>query len=225
MKLDKKQMPQVIVLGVLLLACIGYVTFQFTSHKPAPPAPAPAEQAQGQDQKADETAEQVEKLANLPAVSKRDPFSPVMVASLPGEPVPLSKGQYNSATVRERVMSKLNPNRPVPTIWKSSSTVPRMPGPMHVEPIPLTMVGGRTNGSVSSIPVTPGDPNFIVTGVIRGGKNVAIVRSGDERHIVREGQYIQGKYRVDSVTDDGVVLSESNRRISLKLGGEKNAKQ
>ena len=36
MKLDKKQIPQLVVLGLLLLICIGYVSFKFMK----PPAAA-----------------------------------------------------------------------------------------------------------------------------------------------------------------------------------------
>ena len=39
MKLDKKQMPQLIVLGVLLVACVGFVAFQLAGGNAVPPAP------------------------------------------------------------------------------------------------------------------------------------------------------------------------------------------
>ena len=64
----------------------------------------------------------------------------------------------------------------------------------------------------------------MITGVIRGAQNVAIIRSGDKGHyIVKQGQLIDGRYRVLSVTNDGAVLAYKDRRIHLKLGGAKNA--
>jgi hypothetical protein len=68
------------------------------------------------------------------------------------------------------------------------------------------------------------DPDFVLTGVIRGWENVAIIRVGDsERHVVKQGQFIDGHYRVLAVTSDGAVLACGSRRIRLKLGGVRNA--
>lgn len=211
MKPDKKQLPQLIALGALLLICIGYIGFKVAAPKAPPPPPPPAK-----EKPADKTAEVEETDASmavkLPAVEKRDPFSPVMVASLPGAPA--------SSYVPPRRLSQMQdmiPRRPVP----------RITTPLHIEPMPMP-VPAMPQTTLASVPApvpAPADPAFVVTGVIRGESNVAIIRVGDERHIVRQNQLINGTYKVVSVTDNGVVLAASDHRISLKLGGEKNAKQ
>lgn len=216
MKPDKKQIPQLAVLGLMLLLCIGYVGFQFTGKKAAPPPPA--QNQTEQEKKAEELdPEQLRaaQIAGLPAVSKRDPFAPAMKVSDPG--------QFAGSSKRNGGVDNLpTPNRPVPKI--QNNQLASLSQPLRIEPIPVPVDDGLSSEGGSAY-VQPSDPDFKVTGVIRGEKNVAIVRVGDERHIIREGQYIYGKYQVVSVKDDGVVLSNEGRRISLKLGGEKNAKQ
>jgi hypothetical protein len=67
------------------------------------------------------------------------------------------------------------------------------------------------------------EPTYTLTGVVRGEENVVIVHSSDNtRHIVKQGQLIDGRYRVLSVTEDGAVLANGNRRMYMKLGGVKN---
>jgi hypothetical protein len=89
---------------------------------------------------------------------------------------------------------------------------------------PFGKIGGGSIQSVQPVQAEVEEP-ITLTGVVRGVDNVVIVRVGQNgRHVVKEGQTIDGRYRVVSVSGDGAVLVYRNRRIPVKLGGSKNAK-
>ena len=110
---------------------------------------------------------------------------------------------------------------------------PRRPTLPRLGTLPPLIPPGARNLALGINPlpsVSPGvtavdpDPQFAVTGVIIGPTSVAIIRAGEsERHIVREGQFINGKYLVKSITRDHVVLKCGHRNIHLRLGGSANA--
>ena len=209
MKLDKKQIPQLIVLGLLVLGCIGYVSF--TVLKPPAIDPVPPQgkavaksEAFAKAKKAAAQSVVMMPTATFPDLSapipRRDPFA-VQTLENTGTP-PTKPADANVTHVAEK------------TARTASTKVP-----------PLIPIGNfNTSSSLSVVPsVESRDPNFVLTGVIRGAENVAIIRVGEERHVVKQGQYIDGTYRVVSVSDDGAVLACGNRRIYLRLGGVRNA--
>ncbi len=202
MKLDKKQIPQLIILGLLVLGCIGYVSF--TLAKPPVQPPNPAESKKEAVVAEVTTQPQLMQVGTFPGLAtpipRRDPFS---VQSLPD-------GSTEVAT---------KPVAPRPSL-------PPMPRPMGKVPplFPFMSSGTNPPPKLTVVPTVEPDPAFALTGVIRGDRNVAIIRVGDnERHIVSEGQTINGRYRVLSVTEDGAVLAYKDRRIHLRLGGVRNA--
>lgn len=202
MKLDKKQVPQLIVLGLLVVFCVGYVSFTLMK----PPAPA-----QEQSAKKSEPGAVVQvKTEDIPLgtfpnltapLPRRDPFA---VQSL-GRQSDISFCPTPSmATVKRFLVPK--------------SDFGRVPPLNFGNPVPNSVP------DMTVVPVEEPDPAFVLTGVIRGSTNIAIIRVGNsERHIVREGQVIDGRYTVLSVSDDGAVLACKDRRIHLKLGGVRNA--
>lgn len=83
----------------------------------------------------------------------------------------------------------------------------------------ITVSSGGSGGQQSQ----QEDPSltYKLTGVIQGSVNVAILRGPDNaRYIVREGQIIDGKYRVTRVTRFGVSLSYNKQNYLLSLGGK-----
>ena len=63
-------------------------------------------------------------------------------------------------------------------------------------------------------------------GLIRvgGSINVAIIRGeGNVRYIVREGQFIDGKYKVESISRRKVSISYNDKKFVLRLGGNNAA--
>ncbi|MCE5313633.1 MAG: hypothetical protein ABFD49_01430 [Armatimonadota bacterium] len=214
MKPDNKQIPQLIVLGVLVLICIGYVSFKVISPGAKPKAPAAqsqSETAQSDDKAAsDDSAVKAvtsptgifPDLASMPA--RRDPFTPV--GSLDQNEEKPAKVAVKTEHTRARIVSNLR------------ARVPR------IEANPFNPFSGSGGKSVSSgqvqVQVQEEEPLFTLTGVIRGDSNVAIIRSGEGgRYIAKQGQLIDGRYRIESVSDDGATLVYKNRRIHVKLGG------
>lgn len=206
---DNKRLHQFIIVGVLLAFCIGYVTMKMTARKPEAAKPAPVAQAakpadigQGPSQTSDkpsdskpaDTAVAVAAVDNI-AVNRRDPFAPTMDTSI-------------------KIASAL-PQR-------SGSLPPFMP---DIGPLPPIGAGGQTGTGQQQAqkPVEEPFPPFVLTGVITGQTNVAIVRLGEGRYIVKEGQKINGIYEVVTVSQDGVLITRDGRSVFLKLGGNGNA--
>lgn len=221
MKLDKKQLPQLAVLGLLVVACVGVVAFQFAGpRRSAPPAPIVNDRSRAPDRASEEAAGPRSARvasADLGAVpasvfpslmstpARRDPFRP---STLPGaveiSTRPPAGRQNGRATTAGGLAKNPLPFNPFRDISQGS-------GPAAL-----------TQGQVAQVLPEP-DPEFTLTGVIRGHSNVAIIRTGEGgRHIVKQGQFIDGRYRVVSVTENGAVLAHNNRRIYVKLGGVKN---
>ncbi|MHB1456045.1 MAG: hypothetical protein ACYC0V_03925 [Armatimonadota bacterium] len=93
----------------------------------------------------------------------------------------------------------------------------------------LPIFGG--NNSLPPIIVNPGGnqvvvvpeslPNFTLMGVVTGERNLAVIRgNGTSRYMVYEGQYIEGKYLVKSITKTSVSIQYRDRITVLKLGGK-----
>lgn len=203
MKLDKKQIPQLTILGLLVIGCMGYVSF--TLAKPAETAkPAVESKAAAV---AEVTAEpRLAQLGIFPAlaapVARRDPFVVQSLGAAEVTNAPNTQQTVPMAALPKLGFGKIPPLLPFGNSGVGPGAVPR-----------LTIV-----------PTVEPDPAFALTGVIRGDHNVAIIRVGaSERHIVAEGQTIDGRYRVLSVTEDGAVLANKDRRIHLRLGGVRNA--
>lgn len=205
MKLDKKQIPQMVVLGVLVLACIGYVSFTVMKPPATESAPPPKPVA-----KADVSAK-------LAAAAAQSDFE-APVGTFPGLSAPIAR--RDPFTVQSLGIAKPKPEALKPI---SAATV-RKAGATKLPPlIPMGNFSAASTPTLTAVP-TFQDPDFVLTGVIRGAENVAIIRVGDRgRHVVKQGQSIEGRYRVLSVSEDGAVLACGNRRIHLKLGGVRNA--
>lgn len=218
MKPDKKQTVQLVVLGVLVVVFVGFLSFNFLGPKGAkktstasggaqPTTTAtPAGDARAGGAEAQEEASTVvfPNLASVPA--RRDPF---VAQSLPG-----SAAERPPVVMARPQPSRINPFR-APVTRVPSISIP-----------PVNPFGGERSAVVSPADRTEPDPepSFVVTGILRGEGNVVILKSGDNnRYVVKQGQMIDGRYRVLYVTSDGVVLAHKNRRIHVKLGGDKNA--
>lgn len=226
MKLDKKDLPKLAALGVLVVICIGVVSFQLLGGSGNAPPPAPAAgntaktgtsatgaaTASGSATAATPSGTPSGTSAGAPIVPagsfpgvnsnlpRRDPFLPQQLA----EDVKPESARTQKPAPRRA---------PTPNLSIPSGRVP-----------PLNPLAGGVPAGLAAVP-TPEEkaPDFVLTGVIRGAHNVAIIRAGQGgRYIVQQGQIIDGRYKVLSVSDDTAVLADKNRRISVKLGGNKN---
>lgn len=214
MKLDKKQIPQLIVLGLLVMVCIGYVSFTVTK-------PAPAQKAAQKIKAGSE-----EKLITSESFSGSIPSEvfPNVTSTLPRRDPFATQALSPDAAIQTSQKITINPVQPKPNkTFRPIENSGNVPG-INVNAINPFI---QPNVQVAVQPEAhqpPPEPQFVLTGIIRGSQNVAIIKSDSGgRHVVREGQLIDGRYKVQSVSDDGVVLVNQNRRIFVKLGGVKNA--
>ncbi|MCX6343474.1 MAG: hypothetical protein NT018_00195 [Armatimonadetes bacterium] len=206
MKLDKKQVSQLVVLGVLLIGGIGYVTFQLNSGGTPNARAKPAAKISLDNAPAtrSETVEQMSGMIfpNLTTpVPRRDPFAAMARKLLPQDQTPAK--QINPA-IRKPPKS-IGPNP-----FANSTRVP---------PLDIKLPGGS-----SATTEQVKEPEFALTGIIRGVENVAIIRSGQNgRYVVKQGALIEGRYRVISISQDSIMLENNGRLLRVKLGGVKNA--
>ena len=209
---DNKQMPQIIILGVLVALCLGFIVFRLMGTKTQAAAPPPA----------------------TPAASPAAGPSTVPVKMMDKKAVPnLPKGSLVAERTGVAVsvsVSKRDPFAPafVPVVGRDEpvriAMAPTRPLPPFNPPMPMDFGSGVRFGEV--IPVKSADvfPEFRLTGIISGSTNIAIIRAGEsERHIVREGQYINGRYRVVAINQTSVIIACGNDRKELRLGGKTNA--
>ncbi len=222
-KLDKKQIPQVVVLAVLALGLFGYFakTLFLTSPVSAKgPAPARAAVAPGSNAKAAPSAAApgmaAEAAPPMPAVALRDPFAPA-VASGPAAP-PVQAGlpaQVSAKGPAAPPAPRLASLRTLPPIGISIPAAPALPFPAAAAPAP-----GRPTGSLPPLPVAP---SWTVTGVLQSGsEHIAILRSGETRRFVKQGDYVDDRFQVAKVTRSFVVLSVGKSVFTLPLGGAKD---
>jgi xanthosine utilization system XapX-like protein len=223
---DKKQVTQVVILVALVAVFVGYGIVKFAGSKPKAaqtPATTATKQAgvasQGQsadgaaNESATDTASQasvVEQPCAVEAVvttdNTRDPFAPSMVAASNFH-IPPAPRIWKTAS-----------RRTDPPVIPNVGLLPMGVGPSQsVEPGPTAV--DQAKPATAPVPF----PEFVLTGVITGRENVGIIRLGESRYIVKEGQRIDGIYRVVSVSQEGVLVTRDSRSVFLKLGGEGNA--
>ncbi len=224
---DKKSQPLIIGVIAIIAVLAGFLVMKMTAQptkKPSEVAKKPAQTANTgsgpkQPMGTEDPACTVEleeqqiqiQAAALPGENRRDPFSPTMDISI--------KVDTPSAYTR--------PHTPIPPVTVSANGYG---GSGYSGFLPGSGVQGSNTGyddssdyRQSANAVEEPFPRFVVTGIITGRTNVAVIRLGEERYIAKEGQTISGSYKVVSVSADGVQLSRDGRSVFLKLGGEGNA--
>jgi hypothetical protein len=221
-KLDPKQMPQVIALGVISLGAVGYAGFTFLSAKPPKKHKAPIQNAQAEN----------------PPVTPPDAEGGPTDPTQPGVPPP--PGQYNPDPFRPQV--KLEPDKPAKP-GRSRDPGPRGGG---VEPdrggpdwpgeaLPADPRGPSPEGPaggtrpVPSQPVQPAGPQrpeLFVTGIIdaEDGADMALVELDQKHRIIQVGDVVGNNYRVVRIGMEGVLLQNGTDRYFVALGNKSQAK-
>jgi hypothetical protein len=212
-KLDSKQMPQVIVLGVL---CAGALTWGgynlVTGLSPSKAAAAPP------DRKTPVETTTVE------PVSAQD--TDVQVAQAAAGAGGLLPGNYfNPDPFRPAI--KLD--RTVKAAPPKPAAAPAPVGPEPNDPWggPTLPVPGRGAGGLGpqepeqpAEPPAPERPQLNVTGIIDvdRGPDMALAEIGAETRILQVGDKIGNDYRVKRIGLDGVLLVHSQDRYFVALG-------
>ncbi|MHB0913263.1 MAG: hypothetical protein ACYC2Y_07435 [Armatimonadota bacterium] len=190
MKIDPNQRTQVIVLCSLVVFVFGFGIYRIVGTTTSASPKAKTEA------KVDEKASK--QVSEEPAVDT----GIVPVVAL-GE----SRDPFEPRILPRREQSSTAEPRPV------RNYTPPLPSP--IAPMPIA-IGPVPNAQPQEEPVD----KLTLTGVIEGDVDLAIIRgSGGERYIVREGQRINGKYKVLDISRSGVKLKFEDKTIVLHLGG------
>jgi hypothetical protein len=54
--------------------------------------------------------------------------------------------------------------------------------------------------------------------VVEGDPKLAVVRRGESRYLVKEGDSVEGTYRVTKINSNAVTLQRGRRSLTLRLG-------
>lgn len=203
MKLEKEQRTQFIVLCVLVAVVIGFGGYRMIGT--ATSANSPAASAK--------SATAVEKSGQPKTDSSEQPSSAQDLAKAMGFVLPV-KDPFEPKDVPSTVAS------PKPVV---TPTVPRLPLIARESRMPLPVMPAFESQPIGMAPtpvVEQVDPSrdYRLTGVIEGDSNIAIIRGPqDSRHIIREGQSLDGRFMIRSITRAGVRLSYNGRNYFLIL--------
>jgi len=245
--LDKKQLPQIIALGVLTAGAGTYAAVHFAApgpasaqtHPAAAATPAPSAAAKPGDPKPGDpkpgTAPPAGTLAATntgdapsPAPGMRDPFAVGYVdsASQPGAVSGAHAPALPALMPGKQVaaVGKLSPMPISPSPLFGLPPAPPLPGSSHGQTLPGLPASPSALMLPASITAAPAPPAWTVTGVLAGeGGKVAILRSGEARRIVRSGDFVDSTYRVAAVSRTAVILKHGALVYQIKLGGTKAA--
>ena len=235
-KLDKKQIPQFAALCVLSAGVFGYFVMKIVTPSPAAagtrprpaaeaslasPAPvggtaSPKQAEAGKTGAAPDAApagDQAE--APAPTPGMRDPFVVGYVdpSTQPAAPAP---SPAKAAAPAKAAGLQVASIREVPP---ASVAAPAVPFGLKGFPAPDAAPAMPAASQKASAPEAPAAPAWTVTGVLQGGTGqMAVLRSGEARRIVRTGDSVDGLYRVVAVTRSAVVLRHGTTFYHLILG-------
>ena len=207
MKLEKEQKTQFMVLCGLLAVVVGFGGYRMigtgiSANSPAATAkPAVTVHKPDQPKAGSPTepssAQDLAKAIGF-AVPMKDPFVPRDIPS--------------AETVGKPAVTRSAPRLPL-IARESRMSLPVMPT-FESQPI----------GMAPALVVEQVDPSrdYRLTGVIEGDTNIAIIRGPqDSRHIIREGQSLDGRFVIRSISRTGVRLSYNGRNYFLMLSSGK----
>lgn len=221
-KLDSKQVPQVIILGVISVGVLGYAAMTFFGG--TNPTPVAGTKTEARTQLAKATSE------GTAATSPTDPaVGAPALGNVPGLNAPGLQlpGQYNPDPFRAGAEEK-KPGTPKPAAPKAEVKVaqaaPR-PGPSlpSVDEFPgMRRFQGLPSVAPPAPPVKTGPtrPTLSVTGIISAedGKDMALIEMGSDHRIIQQGDMLPNRYRVTHIAADGVMLVNGSDRYFVALG-------
>lgn len=244
-QLDKKQLPQIIALGVLTAGVGTYAAVHFAAPGPAsaqthpaavastpapgaavkPGDPKPGDAKLGAAVPAGMVAALDTSAAPPPVPGMRDPFvvgyfdpaaGPGAASGTHAPALPaLMPGKQMAA------VSKLSP-MPIGSAAFGLPAAPALPSASRGQMLPGLPSGPSVPALPASITPVPAPPAWTVTGVLAGADGkVAILRSGEARRIVRSGDFVDSTYRVTAVSRTAVILRHGILVYQIKLGGMK----
>lgn len=203
MKIAEEQKKQFIVLCCLIVFVLAFAVVKIVGSG-----------SQAQPRQTQAAAKKTDAVAEPSGVAESPPQEQLALAE---------SGVEADAASRDPFIPQVNMDAPVvvPVKIPKGTRPPIIKGLDDLEPFTFTReIKVTTNNPPAKEPESDPSQSLRLTGIIQGAINVAILRGTDgARFIVREGQVIDGKYRVDLVTRFGVRLSHNGKSYLLSLGG------
>lgn len=226
-KLDSKQVPQVIALGVLSVGVFGYAVFTFAGSAPKPAAgksaakstPSASGSASTTDAPATGSSVAGTQMALSVAETGGDPAHPAAGApgAAPGINLP---GQYNPDPFKAAV----KPDAPVKAVQVTPKPAPAPVKPKPAPQLPDASLKGPAAPLTSLIappPAAPERPEVRVTGTsVTDGLNLAILEIGPEHRVVQVGDVVSKGYRVKKIQLQGVVFAKDKDHFFQGVGAK-----
>ncbi len=193
----------------LVLAVTTLVTAIFTFRgRPQPvrtakATPSPAAQSQAAEGRGGLGL--ADPVKTMPMINgNRNPF-----AAPPGAP-------KEALVMKTTPGAPTQPQAPVQTVVVAPPTVPQALPTFATAPQPQ-QAGPLSPAGVTSSPSNKPSLSGIVAD--SSGKPTAIIHEGNQRYFARAGDTVAGKYRVQSISNQQVVLVAARERLILKMGG------
>ena len=239
-KLQPKQVPQFAALCILSAGTFGYFVVRLVTPSPAAagthaaataasPAPA-ASQAAAKPKQPTDTRALAAPVAPVPPVTPDGAAAPPPTAEMRD---PFVVGYVDPKT-SPATIAPLSVPLPAKTIKPvQMASLPSLPpasvGGPSVPPLPAGLTDFRVRPTeIAPLPapkapaLPPPAPAWTVTGVLQGDTGqVAILRNGEARRIVRAGDSVDGVYKVVGVTRSAVLLRHGKTFYQLTLGAAK----
>lgn len=238
-KLEKKQIPQFVALCILSSGVFGYFVVRMVTPTvaaasvPAPPrtAAAPVKNADAPTVPGTTTAVATgTPTAGDPAMLPAGDPALLVTPPSPGMRDPFVVGYVEPKTpvAAAPPAAPLNPAVTGTQMARTSLPGLALPAPLAPElPSGLSGFSIRPTRPASVLPMppaAPAPPTWTVTGVVQTDtEQLAILRNGEARRIVRSGDFVDSTYRVTDVTRTSVVLRHGTASYRLLLGGDKPA--
>jgi len=199
--------------ALCLVLAVAALVIGFTTFRSQPPRPRAAGPGAKQSVPSEGTAgvvgkaEAADPVKTMPVINgTRNPFT----APLGAPPIRLAsaKGSEAKREVEPRVSAEeAGAVKPVPTTALPTFVVASAPG-AAVQP-----------AGVAAAPPPPDKPSLSGIVVDDAGKPTAVIHEGDQRYFAKAGDTVAGKYRVQSIGRQQVVLVAGRERLTLKMGG------
>jgi len=147
---------------------------------------------------------------------------PTLAADQPSEPA--AEPAVEAAPEPESPEPAAEPAPPPVPAQTAAASAPRpapRPAPARAVPaasLPPFMLPSTDGGGTATRPLGPAPGVLWLSGVIQGDPTVAVLRRGENRYHVCEGDLIEGRYRVISISNNTAVLQRGSTRQTLRVG-------
>jgi hypothetical protein len=229
--LQKDQVPKVIAIGVVATGLLGYCAFSWLGGGGGAPAVAATPPAGP----AVPPVPEVGPKATIPAlqlaeIHHEDPFKPAFGPTLapppapPKPPAPVKPMVEARAPAPPPVLQDTFTGPPMdalPALVKVSEVTG--PATARVEPpAPKPEAPRPAPPAAKPAPPAAPPPAVVITGILEGDDNVAILKWDDShRQVVRVGDKLDGGYVVKAIRSDAVVVAHRTTTWTIRLGGDK----